>query len=152
MIYHSKKDWWLMALVWSSVLLPLAFGIYNLVARGGNIQVAWTSLFIGIFTGALVLLLTYPLYYEIAASKLIIRCGILMHKEILLSSIEEVCPTRNPLSAPAWSLDRLQINYRTSSFAAFALISPEDKLGFMRELVGSGWGLEMRGERVVRSS
>ena len=32
------------------------------------------------------------------------------------------------------------------------LISPEDKLRFLRELAGSGTGLEVRGERVVRKS
>ena len=108
MVYRSKKDWWLVALVWVGVLIPFATGIYILIARGGNNPAGWTLLVIGTFAGALVLLLTYPLYYEITASKLIVRCGVVVRQEIPLSSIVEAQPTRNPLSAPAWSLDRLQ--------------------------------------------
>ena len=152
MVYHSKKDWWLVALVWAGVLLPLAIGIYNLVAPNGNAHAGWTLLFICTLIGALVLFLTYPLYYEITASKLIVRCGVLVRKEIPLSLIVEAHPTRNPLSAPAWSLDRLQIDYTRDGGVSLMLISPEDKLRFLRELAGSGAGLEVRGERVVRIS
>ena len=152
MVYHSKKDWWLVTLVWAGVLLPLAIGIYNLVAPNGNARAGWTLLLICIFTGALVLILTYPLHYEITASKLIVRCGVTVRKEIPLSWIVEARSTRNPLSAPAWSLDRLQIDYRRDGGVRSMLISPEDKLRFLRELAGSGAGLEVRGERVVRIS
>ena len=152
MVYHSKKDWWLVALVWVCVLLPFAIGIYNLVAPSGNDHAGWTLLVICTFTGVLILLLTYPLYYEITASKLIVRCGVVVRKEIPLSLIVEARSTRNPLSAPAWSLDRLQIDYRRDGGVSSMIISPEDKLRFLRELAGSGAGLEVRGERVVRIS
>jgi membrane protein YdbS with pleckstrin-like domain len=151
MVYHSKKDWWLLALVRVCVLLPIAIGIYNLVAEGGNARAGWTLLFICALTGALILFLTYPLYYEVTASNLIVRCGLLVRKEIPLSSIVEAHSTRSPLSAPAWSLDRLHIDYRRDGGVSSVLISPEDKLRFMRELAASGAGLEVRNERVVRT-
>ena len=100
----QKKDWWLVLLVWTAVLLPFALGACLLIS--GKTEAGWYLLFVGAVTGAVVLWLTYPLNYEITASMLIVRSGF-MRKEILLSSIEEVCPTKNPLSAPAWSLDRL---------------------------------------------
>ena len=152
MLYHSKKDWWLVALVWAGILLPLAIGIYNLVAANGNARAGWSLLLICAFTGALVLVLTYPLHYEITASTLIVRCGLMVRKEIPLSRIVEARSTRSPLGAPAWSLDRLQIDYRRDGGVSSLLISPEDKLRFLRELAGSGAGLEVRGERVVRIS
>lgn len=149
MIYHSKKDWWLVALVWVAVLLPFAIGVYHLVAESGNAHAGWTALYTGAFTAGMVLLLTYPLYYEIRDSRLIVRCGVLVRKQIPLSSIIEARLTRNPASAPAWSLDRLHIDYRRDGVES-VLISPGDRLQFMRELAGTGTGLEMRGERLVR--
>ena len=152
MVHRSKKDLWLVSLVWASVLVPLVFGVYNITAPGGNPHAGRTLIFVATFTCALFLWLTYPLYYEIPPSHLIVRCGILVRKKIALASIEGVRPTRNPLSAPAWSLDRLQVSYRNGGGITLVLISPEDKMQFMRELCDAGVGLEMRGGRVVRGS
>lgn len=152
MIYRSKKDAWLVALVSAAILIPLLIGIYNLLAPAGSPQAGWSSLFVGTSTGAVVLWLTYPLYYEITSSELKIRCGMLIRQQIPLSAIEEVSQTRNPLSAPAWSLDRLRVNYRRDGEEGFVLISPADKTGFMRELTDREVGLEMRSGRIVRAS
>lgn len=152
MRYHSKKDRWLVALVWAGLLLPLAIGIYNLVAPDGNARAGWSLLLTCTLAGALVLLLTYPLYYEITASNLIVRCGVIVRKEIPLSWILEARSTRNPLSAAAWSLDRLQIDYMRDGGVSSLLVSPEDKLRFLRELAGSDVGLEVDGGRVIRRS
>lgn len=43
-----------------------------------------------------------------------------------------------------------QVNYHRAGEEDFVLISPEDKLSFMRDLVSRGTGLEMRDERVIR--
>jgi hypothetical protein len=158
MVYHSKKDWWLVALVWVGVLIPLGIGIYSrigiysLITRGGDDLAGWTLLVASISIAAFVLLLTYPLYYEITAAKLIVRCGVVVRKEIPLSSIVETRSIRNPGSAPAWSLDRLQIDYEKEGGVSSVLISPRDKLGFLRELAGKAGGLEVRGADVVRIS
>jgi len=50
------------------------------------------------------ILLAYPVHYEITTTTLEIRSGILLHYKIPLSSIKLVVPTRSPLSSPAWSL------------------------------------------------
>ena len=149
MLYRSKKDWWLVLLVWTAILLPFALGACLLIS--GKTEAGWYLLFVGAVTGAVVLWLTYPLNYEITASTLIVRSGF-MRKEILLSSIEEVCPTKNPLSALAWSLDRLYVSYVDGAQRSAALISPEDKVAFMRELAERVIGLEVRGGCVVRVS
>ncbi|MDQ3834865.1 MAG: PH domain-containing protein [Actinomycetota bacterium] len=149
MIYSSKKDAWLVLTVWIAILLPFLLGIYNLAVPTGNTQAGGYLLSIGTLTAALLLLLTYPLYYEITSSRLIVRSGI-MRSNIPLSSIEEVRPTRNPLSAPAWSLDRLRIDYKKDGRVGFMLVSPEDKTQFMRDLAETVPDLEMRGERVLR--
>jgi len=150
MIFYSKKDTWLVGLVLAAALIPLLIGFYNLFVPGGNPQAGWTPLLTGTTTGAVVLWLTYPLYYEVTSAEVKIRCGMLIRQRIPHSKIEEVSPTRNPASAPAWSLDRLQIKYRHGERSSSTLISPLDKEGFLRALASRGPGLEVQGNRVVR--
>lgn len=151
MIYRSKKDWWLVGLVWGGVSLPLLVGLYNLFAPGGNPRLGLELTRAGMFAAVAVLILTYPLDYEVTATELVARSG-LMRWRVPLVSIQEVRPSRNPASAPAWSLDRLAVEYTKGGSARTLLIAPSDRLGLMRELADSAPGLEMRGERVVRVS
>jgi len=103
----------------------------------------------GAVTLLVVLLTTYPLDYEITETELIARCG-LMRWRVPLAEIQEVRPTRNPASAPAWSLDRLRIDYLKGARPRVLLISPPDKVAFMRDLADAAPGLVLRGGRVVR--
>lgn len=48
-----------------------------------------------------------------------------------LADIREITPTRNPLSSPALSMDRLKIAYGKKKFV---LVSPDDKDGFLRSI------------------
>ena len=50
---------------------------------------------------------------------------------IPVDEITAIDPSRNPLSSPALSLDRLKISYGKRKFV---LISPSDKAGFMRAM------------------
>lgn len=49
-------------------------------------------------------------------------------RSISLSDITSIEPSRNPLSSPALSLDRLKVSYGKRKFV---LISPADKAGFL---------------------
>lgn len=138
MIHRSKKDTWVL-LILLSVLIPLAVGIFLLIGIDVNRSLGWSLFIIGANTGLVILLLTYPLRYEILPSQLTVRCG-LMRWRIPLSSIQEIRPTRNPLSAPAWSLDRLQIDYSKNGERRSLLISPKDKSAFMREIASARAG------------
>ena len=149
MVYRSKKDLWLFGLVWAAVLAPLAVGLFNVVAPGGNVELGWTLVRVGVVTAAVVLLTTYPLEYEIAAGELVARSGV-MRWRAALSSIQEVRPSRNPASAPAWSLDRLRVEYIKDGSTRTLHVSPADKAAFLRDLVESTPGLELRGDRAVR--
>ncbi|HYY98595.1 MAG TPA: PH domain-containing protein [Pyrinomonadaceae bacterium] len=149
MLHRSKKDLWLFGLVWGAALAPLAAGLFNLVAPGGNVQLGWSLVRVGVVTAAAVLFTTYPLEYEIASGELVARSG-LMRWRVPLSSIQEVSPSRNPASAPAWSLDRLRVEYLKGGSARTLYVSPEDKAAFLRDLADSTPGLELRGERASR--
>lgn len=47
---------------------------------------------------------------------------------IPVADIKNITPSRNPLSSPALSIDRLKITY---SERKFVFVSPEDKAGFI---------------------
>lgn len=152
MIYYSKKDWWLvviLVIVAVVIILQFIWGIYNLLSSKGNTQVGWLSILINVVTGFVIVGVTHPLYYQITASDLSIRSG-LLRWQIPLTSVYEVRPTRNPLSSPALSLDRLRVDYQSNGKLKSILISPEDKAEFMRDLAASEKGLELRDGRVIR--
>ncbi len=48
--------------------------------------------------------------------------------QVPISEIEDIVQTRNPLSSPALSLDRLQVSY---SNGRTIMISPADREGFI---------------------
>ena len=150
MLYRSKKDLWLVGLVWGSALATLAAGLFNVLAPGGNPGLGWALVRAGVVAAAAVLLTTYPLNYEIRPDELVARCGV-MRWRVPLSSIEEVRPSRNPASAPTWSLDRLRVEYLRRGESRTLYVSPEDKVAFMRDLADAAPGLEFRGDRVVRT-
>ena len=151
MVHYSKKDRWLVGAVWLSSLIPVALGFVFLIMGRAYREAGLALLVIGVVAGAGVLILCYPLYYQITSSELIIRCGVLMHRHIPLTSIYVVEADRNPASSPSWSLDRLRVDYLKDGKPRSVLISPADKAAFMRELA-MGTGLKMEGNRLVRSA
>jgi len=73
-----------------------------------------------------------------------------MRWRIPLASIVNVEPTRNPLSSPAWSLDRLRVRWRRGARIRWIQISPENKLAFLLELSARDPALQLNGERLAR--
>lgn len=152
MIHYSKKDWWLVGAAVAASVIPLTLAAFFLIAGDANRGAAFPLFVIGAVTGAVVMLLTYPLHYQITSSELIVRCGMLMHRHILLASIDEIEPDRNPAGSPAWSLDRLRVDYREKGEPTCILISPEDKFAFMQELARTDVELKMKDDRLIRES
>ncbi|MET0647601.1 MAG: PH domain-containing protein [Pyrinomonadaceae bacterium] len=150
MTYRSKKDGWLFGLVWGVVLGLLAVGLMGVLAPFGNPALGWALVRAGAAALLGVMLTTYPLDYEINGAELIARSGF-MRWRVPLADIQEVRPTRSAASAPAWSLDRLRVEYLKGAAPRVLLISPEEKGSFMRHLADAAPGLELRGERVVRN-
>ena len=69
--------------------------------------------------------------YTIQGELLHIKCGFLFDKKVDIKSIKKIKETNNPLSAPATSLDRLEISYAKFDCV---LISPKQKMGFINEI------------------
>jgi hypothetical protein len=132
-IYKSKVDLWLAWLVIGSGVLMIGGTVHVLYSEGFSHPAAFTLIASSALYIAVMLGLAWPVTYQVTQTSLIIRSG-LTKITIELSGIETIKPSRNPLSSPAWSLDRLRIDYRRKAKPAFILISPEDRSAFLNEL------------------
>jgi hypothetical protein len=146
-IYKSKVDLWLFLIVIIGGVFLAGAAIQSFLSEGLKHPATLTLLISSVFYMAVMFGLAYPVSYEITQSELIIRSG-LTRNSIEISSIESVKPSRNPLSSPAWSLDRLRIDYRRKDKLTFLLISPEEKSAFLNELVFKTNGLSLQGDKV----
>ncbi|MDJ0868443.1 MAG: PH domain-containing protein [Myxococcota bacterium] len=150
MVHESKSDAWLVALVAAGAVLPFALAVWQW-REGAPLPPIAILVASGLFVVGVVRGFAWPVQYEIRPPQLAIRAG-LLRWELQLEAIESVRPSRNPLSAPAWSLDRLRIDYRAGAQTKYALISPRDAAGFVRELCAAVPGLEPTGDRRARRS
>ena len=147
MVFRTKVDTWLIAVV----VLGLGFAVWAVIGSmrsdpgSGVVPLA-------ILGGCTLLIaaLSLPTEYTVGEQELVIRSG-LLRSAIPLDAIQRVYPTHNPLSAPAWSLDRLAIDFRGNGQRKLALISPVRKDEFLG-LLQSSAGLEVRGKELVRPS
>jgi hypothetical protein len=144
--YPSKVDWWLRALLW---MLPLS-GVATLVGLAATGKTA--DLAVGLASVAFLVVLYFglliPVTYGLGDDQLVVRFGMVRHR-IPLRDLLEVYPTRNPLSAPALSLDRLHVQYGLGFFEA-VMISPADRDGFLEDLARRA-GMSRDGDRLRRT-
>lgn len=141
--YKSKIDWWLRPVL---AVPPIAAAavMYSSVRSGKPLEIAGgiaTVLVVaGVYVGVV-----FPMRYGIGNGRLDIRFG-LCRQQIELGSILEVRPTRNPLSSPALSLDRIEVRYGRESVRTI-MISPEHRQRFLADLAESS-GLMQDGDRL----
>lgn len=128
-VYPSKVDAWLAALLGlvavASVYAATRIGSPS---SGGEWATLFSCVVLGIVLPAWLLAGTR---YVLGNETLFIVSGPFWWR-IPLRSITDVVPTRNPMSSPALSLDRLRIEYADGRKAV--MISPRDKQGFIRDL------------------
>lgn len=143
--FRSKVDWWIAILL---CVPPIAAVVANVSLLMGEKNAEWPAgaiaalVVLGIYAG-----LVFPMRYGLGNGRLIVRSG-LLRKTISLTDVVEVRPTRNPLSSPALSLDRLRIQYGQGFFKG-VMISPAHRQQFLAEMARLA-GLSRDGERLVR--
>jgi membrane protein YdbS with pleckstrin-like domain len=127
--FRSKVDTWLVLVV-VAALVVLAVALVSMVVAGASL--AAIALFLGVMTAVMLFtgLIFTRTWYEIDARELRIVSGP-FRWTIPRESIRSVEDSRNPLSSPALSLDRLRIRYGDKRWI---LVSPEDKKGFRKAL------------------
>ena len=145
--YPSKIDTWLAVVL---AIAPIACVVAAVaVLAAGEFTASAIALALGpcAFIAAVYWGLLLPMRYGISADALVVRHG-LVRQRIALGKITEVFPTRNPLSSPALSLDRLHVRFGAGLLKS-TMISPVDKEAFLAELAARA-GLRREGERLVR--
>jgi hypothetical protein len=122
MYFPSKRDWWLGLLIWGLVLLAAVPALLK-PGKGQLIIMVAVILFVG--------WIWFGTGYEISDGELKIRSGP-FRQRIPIQEIREIKKTRNPLSSPACSLDRMEIKYGQSKRV---MISPADKENFIKTII-----------------
>jgi len=133
MKFKAKVDWWLHIIFFGFVAMNV-WVIVNVFNGGlGNLIVV---IIITPFSAFLIVPLWLNTYYFLDENELVVKCGIIRFAKIEYGSIISVSKTRNPISSPAPSLDRLEVQYRTKSgkYNNSVIISPKDKQGFIEQL------------------
>lgn len=143
--YKSKVDWWLAPLLMLPPIATLwvtaaAFwrGNGSEIAVGGGAMLWVLIVYVGV---------VFPMRYGIGDGRLTIRFG-LCRQRIPLAEIRAVYPTRNPLSSPALSLDRLHVRFGEGFFKS-VMISPAERDEFLRHLASAA-ALRQDGDRLTR--
>lgn len=133
--FPTKVDLWIAAVM---ALAPLAIVGASVATRH------WGVLLGGLAYLSLLAILIWPCEYLLTDNELVVRSGVIRWR-VPLDKIEKVDPTRNPLSSPAWSLDRLMIRYGKKGI----MISPRERSRFLDDLASRA-GLRRYGDRLVR--
>jgi len=128
-VYRSKVDWFV-KLAALGLVLALLLAARTLQHHPGS--GSWPVLAaVACLSLGLVAWTVLATYYTIDDACLRVRSGPFSWV-IDLKDVESITPTRNPLSSPALSLDRLRIDYGRGRSL---MVSPADKDTFVRDLM-----------------
>jgi hypothetical protein len=136
---------------WLVVVLALSLLVSVAAVAAAAREAPRDAAIAGAVIGASILLLAVlalPTRYTVGENELEIRSG-LLRQRIPLRSIRRVYATHNPLSAPAWSLDRLGVDYDRERGRSLALISPARREEFLK-LIAERAGLVPDGRNLRR--
>ncbi len=124
--YPSAVDTWLAVVLIGLPIFIFGVGLFTLfvTVTGGLVAIACSLL-----TGCLIALTAWPCRYTLTDQSLRIKSGWL-EDEVPLSRIRKAEFSRNPLSAPALSLNRIKLTLDDGS----RLISPKDRAAFLADL------------------
>ena len=123
--FRSKIDLWLGGVLLLGILVSGA-GAIGLLRQKGIASLAIIPL-LGTGVALRVLIETW---YAVTDTDLVVQCGP-FRATVPISSIRAIGPARSIVSAPALSLDRLEVTHTGGTL----VISPADKAGFIRAVV-----------------
>jgi hypothetical protein len=142
--FVSKRDGWIVAVIWGAAALSLAALAPLLgLQRACSPSLLVISAFGAIACAGIGPWLLYDTRYAFEPGRLVISSGPFRWR-VPLAEIARVEPSRDPISSPACSLDRLLIRYG----ARRILVSPADRAGFLRRLAALCPQLRLEGERL----
>lgn len=121
-VYRSKVDAWLVVVC---VVVVAVCAVPMLVD-----EVSWVALVINLVVLAAVILTLFSIKYVIDDDKLTVSCLWIFTETFAVSKIESIRTTRTFLSAPAASLDRIEIKCGRRS----VIVSPLKREEFINHL------------------
>jgi len=124
--FQSKIDLWLIVVL-VLALATQAYALFSVLSGAGPMSAKYTMIGATVLVYSLIGSVLLRTHYIVENDKLIVTCGPLV-RTIKLHEITRVTETRNPLSSPALSLDRLRIEYKNNRSV---MISPADKRQFL---------------------
>lgn len=122
-IYRSKIGVGLASFVGAVLLIVFVIMIVNSI---------WIGFIINSLTTVFITFTLMTTKYTINKDKLRIQCGFLYDETITINNIISITETKNPLSSPAASLDRLELKLKNSYSI---LISPKEKDEFIDHIL-----------------
>jgi hypothetical protein len=122
-IYRSKIGVGLASFVGAVLLIVFVIMIVNSI---------WIGFIINFLTTLFIIYTLITTKYTINKDKLRIQCGFLYDETVTINNIISMTETRNPLSSPAASLDRLELKLKNSHSI---LISPKEKDEFIDHIL-----------------
>lgn len=146
MSFASKRDTWIVLLIWGAVVLLVYATLAVAREPHATLAVKLATAAGGLASAGFMLWVMYGTGYRLTADELLIRSGPFRFR-VPLDAIDSVTPSRNPLSSPATSLDRLMVRW---AGRRRILISPEDKARFLAALVERAPQLGIEGDRAWR--
>ena len=123
-VFHSK--------IGLELFIPIATVVATVIILLSMSSPKWLGIVILLPVILFIIHLFMNTHYTIKGDLLKIKCGFLFNKTINIQSITKISETTNPMSAPATSLDRLEIRYNTYDYV---IISPKHKRAFIEELI-----------------
>lgn len=127
-VYTSKIDTWLKLVLVGAMATCLIAFVFAL-RTGSNTAIVAILPALTIGAGLPVWLMTSTTY-TLSGTTLMVKSGPFKW-QVPIEQITSIKPTSNPLSSPALSLDRLQIDYGRGQSI---MISPKDKDQFIQDL------------------
>lgn len=118
--FKSKVDCWLVCVIVMLSVLPIA-------------PILWVDFSISLFCGVAVVLcfnlvMIFSISYTVDSTYLIVKYGFFFSQRYLIDELQSVRFTRTFLSAPAASLDRLELKF----CRAVVVVSPKEKQRFVK--------------------
>jgi len=118
----SAISWWLFGPI---ILMIMVFGYFKFLEESNSI---WISLGVLLFIASFLINTKYTIYSD---GTLKVISGFTPFPKINLHDVTAVVYTRNPISSPALSLNRLAI-YKGNSL--LIIISPQNREAFIEEM------------------
>lgn len=137
--FPTKVDTWLAVVLGIAPLVTAITAVVGVLSGQPSMVLSFVVV-LAVYAGLVV-----PIRYEVADEALVIRFG-LVRSRIAYASIRRVVPTRNMLSNPALSLDRLHVD---SGNPLGPCISPADKAGFLAALAQKTPHLKLEGDSLL---